>query len=240
MNCVVDRGNTLTKVYLFEGNQIASSKTFPSEDVNEISKYLYSLKFEYSILSASTKTSNLIVKALKSPIILTYATRMPIVIDYESKKTLGSDRIALANAANYIYPNKNVLVISTGTCITYDFVDTMASYHGGAISPGVDMRFKAMNKYTDKLPLVSLSSTKKINCIGSNTEDSLKSGVFYGITGEINHFIKQVKLTYKDLTVVLTGGNSFLFELNIKNKIFVHSNFQAFGLHAILQYNLNL
>ncbi|MBC8046759.1 MAG: type III pantothenate kinase, partial [Fimbriimonadaceae bacterium] len=127
-----------------------------------------------------------------------------------------------------------------GTCIKYDFVDASGIYHGGAISPGLNMRFKALHNYTAKLPLLNTSmlNNSTMQVTGDSTEHSIISGAALGtafeMDGVINHYIK----TFDDLQVVLTGGDASFFEKHLKNKIFALPNLVLYGLHVILDHNL--
>ena len=70
-------------------------------------------------------------------------SKVPFKNSYATPQTLGVDRIALATAAFYYNPNRNTLVIDAGTCVTYDMINDYDEYLGGAISPGVQMRYNA-------------------------------------------------------------------------------------------------
>ncbi|HLU51157.1 MAG TPA: type III pantothenate kinase [Flavobacteriaceae bacterium] len=155
-------------------------------------------------------------------------------INYETPKTLGVDRLVLAAAAYNQFPNKNVLIIDAGTCITYDFMDEHGVYQGGAISPGVRLRYKSLNDYTQQLPLLDASAPKHL--IGKSTESSIHSGVINGIVFEIDGVIANYKLLYKDLTVILTGGNTDFLQDKLKNSIFANSNFLLEGLNFLSDF----
>ena len=155
---------------------------------------------------------------------------------YKTPKTLGVDRIALASAAIQKYPKKNVLVIDAGTCITFDFISKDKEYLGGAISPGIQMRYKALHNFTAKLPL--LDSGELTSFIGFDTESSIHSGVLNGVCNELDGVINQYSKKFRDLTVVLTGGDTNFLAKQLKSVIFAHPNFVLEGLHTILNYNL--
>ena len=152
-------------------------------------------------------------------------------------KLLSAHRLALATAANYYYPNKNVLVIDAGTCITYDLVNASNQYLGGGISPGIEMRYKSLNYFTSKLPL--LNSKRESELIGTDTNRSIQSGVINGVISEIDGVISQYIHEFDDLTVVLTGGDSEFLSKRLKNSIFANSNFLLDGLNHLIQFNLD-
>ena len=160
---------------------------------------------------------------------------MPFNNLYKTPNTLGVDRIALVAAAVKQFPNTNVLIIDAGTCITFDFVDVNASYLGGAISPGIKMRYKALNKFTANLPLID--ALELHDFIGKNTEESIISGVLNGVKNEINGIIEDYYLKYLDLTVVLTGGDTNFLSKQLKSSIFANQNFLLQGLNEILKFN---
>ena len=162
-------------------------------------------------------------------------TNIPFKNKYKTPKTLGVDRIGLVSSAVYRYPNENVLVIDAGTCITYDYVNTKAQYFGGSISPGIIMRYKALNNFTAKLPMLDLEFPESL--IGISTNQSIHSGVIFGVLGEINAIINRYKDQNEKLTVVLTGGDANFLAKRLKNGIFANPNFLLEGLNAILNYN---
>ncbi|HLS11032.1 MAG TPA: type III pantothenate kinase, partial [Flavobacteriaceae bacterium] len=148
------------------------------------------------------------------------------------------DRIALVSGAIQKYPNANVLVIDAGTCITYDFIDATATYYGGAISPGLTMRYKAMHTFTENLPL--LERVKEVSLIGTNTQDSMHSGVLLGMAYEVEGYINAYRKKFPDLITVLTGGDAQFLRDTIKNDIFANTNLLLEGLLNILNYNKDI
>jgi len=173
---------------------------------------------------------------------LDHATPLPIRMKYETPETLGKDRIALAVAAHKIHSDEPTLVIDAGTCITYDFVDAEGTYYGGAISPGVQMRLKAMHFGTSSLPLINWQKEMKgipeLN--GKSTISSMLSGVVNGAKGEMEAFIVKYSENRPNLKVLLTGGDAEFFEKELKNGIFADPNLLLKGLNEILDYNLHL
>jgi len=154
---------------------------------------------------------------------------------YKTPKTLGLDRIALIAAAVDQYQNKNVLVIDVGTCVTYDFVNSKNEYLGGAISPGLTIRYEALHNLTAKLPLLKPDDSDYF--IGNSTESSIHSGVINGLVNEIDGTIQQYQSTYQDLTIILTGGDTNFLAKKLKSSIFANSNFLLEGLNHLLKIN---
>ncbi|MEC9187495.1 MAG: type III pantothenate kinase, partial [Bacteroidota bacterium] len=163
--------------------------------------------------------------------------KLPIQLHYETLITLGKDRIANAVGAHFMYSNTSNLVIDLGTCITYDFIDNRGVFQGGAISPGMGLRYKSLNQYTATLPLVNpAGSTPKL--IGKSTEKSIQSGVENGVLFEVIETINQYKAIFKELNVLITGGDSLLIKSIVeyeKNGIFAVENLTLIGLNQILK-----
>ncbi len=168
---------------------------------------------------------------------LDYDTPLPINNKYSSKQTLGRDRIAAVVGASKIFPGRNILVIDAGTCITYDFINNKNEYLGGAISPGLRMRFKALNKFTGRLPAVEHRGTEIPDLIGDTTEGSILSGVINGLSGEINGFINSYKSNNNRLETIITGGDHKYFDKLLKYKTFAAPFLVLDGLKGILDFN---
>lgn len=239
MNLVIDIGNTKVKAAVFESDTIKVAYVF--DEVNFFEELEYILekhKITQCILSSVKETREDYIQKLEKIsffIVLDSSIKVPFKNLYSTPTTLGIDRIALAAAAVSLYPQKNTLIIDAGTCITYDFVNLKSEYLGGAISPGIDIRYQSLHHYTSKLP--KLIKSEVHNLIGTSTSEAIHSGVINGVIHEINGIIRQYELDYHDLTVVLTGGDTkFLFK-QLKNSIFANQNFLLHGLNKILTFN---
>lgn len=206
------------------------------EKVEEILESFPDIRF--SILSSVVKNASEEEKFLDNRsklFVLSPELKQPFINLYATPVTLGKDRIALVAAAVQNYLGKNVLVIDAGTCVTYDFKNKQEEYLGGAISPGLQMRFDAMHKFTGNLPL--LTGTEEVKLVGNSTQSSMNSGVVNGLAFEIDSFINAYKADNKDLTIILTGGDSQLLLKRLKNSIFANPNFLLEGLNYILEFN---
>ena len=236
MILAIDIGNTLTKLAVFEGDKVVkftSKKDVTTADINALIR-------EFSIKSgiiSSVLDKDWTNELLKNYnfLCLSHSTLLPLQIKYKTPETLGLDRIAAAVAAK-IENAENVLVIDMGTCVTYDFVNSNNEYLGGGISPGFEMRFKALNTFTGKLPLVKFNKDN-LMMVGNSTENSIISGVYNGIRNEINGTINDYLSQYKNLKIVVTGGDRNLFDLEPKNRIFADEFLVLKGLNEILKYN---
>lgn len=162
-------------------------------------------------------------------------TELPIGNLYETPETLGKDRLAAAVGANELFPDRNLLIIDAGTAITFDLVSEKNQFIGGNISPGLEMRFKALNRFTGKLPLVSYSN--EFQPIGTNTADAIRAGVQNGILFEIAQTIDLFNRNYQNLQIIMTGGDSIFFDKKLNYSIFVHFNLTLIGLNRILEHN---
>ena len=168
-------------------------------------------------------------------IILDHNTAIPIKNLYRTPETLGRDRLAAMVGAYVQYPKQNCVIIDLGTCNTFDLVDKNGTYQGGNISPGVDMKLKAMNHFTSKLSL----PVRQYNDdpIGKDTTSALQNGAFWGTIFEIESFIHRMNALFTPLNVILTGGDAEIFGSKLNSKIFVAPNIVLIGLHEILKYN---
>ncbi len=240
MTLAIDIGNSLVKIGIFDQGIILATKKFTNSEFDiAISSVLYEFpQIRKGIISSVGNLEDDSLAALKSKvnlIILDSSTKLPFKNNYKTPSTVGADRIALAAGADKKFPENNVLIIDAGTGITYDFVDKESVYHGGAISPGIRLRYQALHNYTAKLPL--LENEVPENIIGANTKQSIHSGVVLGVVMEIDGAIDIYRKRFSDLTVILTGGDCKFLSNQLKNSIFANSNFLLEGLNHILEYN---
>jgi type III pantothenate kinase len=239
LNLVIDIGNTRVKAALFKENLLLELKIY-----NSVSELLSDLNFirkgKNAIIGSVVDDLDLFYSALNSLIptsVFTSQTKTPLTNLYYSVNTLGSDRLLAAIGAYTIYPNTDILVIDAGTCFKYNFTNSKNEYLGGGISPGIQMKFKALEHFTSKLPLVELD-TNFNELIGTNTQNSILSGVLNGSVAEIEGIINEYKMLYPNIICVLTGGDSEFLAKRLKNSIFTHQNLVLIGLNDILNYNL--
>ncbi len=238
MNLVIDIGNTRTKTALFDGENLVELFILKSpEDIFNANLLENCTQIIVSSVKDDVKIFLSELSKLKPTIFFTSLTKTPIENNYESLSTLGSDRISAAVGGYYLYPNKNVLVIDAGTCIKYNFTNSNNQYLGGGISPGIEMRFKALQEFTDKLPLIEIDLNFN-SLIGDSTQSSILSGVLNGTISEIDGIINLYKLQFPDLICVLTGGDSQYLANRLKNSIFTHQNLVLKGLNNILNYTI--
>lgn len=240
MNLVLDIGNTFTKAAIFSNNKLIADFLFKDNkiDLEQIAEKVSTALIKKAIYSSVRNQNSEILAEIKDkfPLLeLTQKTKIPIANKYKTPATLGKDRIALAVGANNLYSNQNVLIIDAGTCITYDFINSSNEYLGGAISPGLQIRFKSLHTFTEKLPLIEMKD--KVELIGTTTEESILSGVLMGATAEIDKIIETYMQSYSKIIVLITGGDAKYFVKTLKNNIFANSKILLYGLNTILNYN---
>jgi type III pantothenate kinase len=233
-----DFGNTRLKAAVFV-NELLTEELF-LEDDNEktIQGLLDQFKPERTILSSVVNHNESIENLLaqKSHFHkISQFTEINFTTPVGKPETIGADRLALMSAAVHFYPGKNSLVIGLGSCITYNFINQYHQFLGGAITPGMDMRFKSMHDYTAKLPIVTADWNFPL--IGYDTKTNLQSGVIVGIINEIEGFIQKYGEKFGNFNVVLTGGNSTYFASQLKYKIFADQHFLFKGLYALSEIN---
>ena len=241
MNLVIDVGNTRVKAAVFERSKLLVMEYFKREEIiKELKKIFKTYQIREAIIANVALVSSEVLEEINKMVTLTRVNslmKLPFTNNYATPHTLGLDRLALVFGAVLKYKNQNTLIIDAGTCITYDFVDKENKYFGGAISPGLEMRYKSLNHFTSKLPLLEVTIPNQF--VGNSTEESIHSGVVNGLLQEIEGVISQYKNNYSDLTVVLTGGDTNFLSKQLKSSIFANQNFLLEGLNRILIFNNN-
>lgn len=240
VNLCIDWGNTQVKAGLFEAGALTASFTYPSYDalirlVDLVDEYKPAYAILCSVSNKSTELENMLTTKVKKLVIMTDKTPLPIMNAYSSD-TAGADRLAMAVGAHNEYAGKNNLVVCLGTCITYNFIQNNRTFRGGAISPGLQMRLKAMHEFADRLPEVSLDGETLL--LGYDTETCMRSGAVFGIMSEVDGMVNEFKSKYTDFNAVLTGGDMAYFAGKLKCEIFADPDIILKGLNIILKHNV--
>jgi type III pantothenate kinase len=233
MKGVIDIGNTRIK-----GGIFSNKGEFISNHVFNSIEECYDTMFEQSVskIIISSSASNEIKHDNRfNVILLNQNCKVPFNNLYGTPQTLGTDRIAAMSAAINVFPNQNVLVFDIGTCITIDFLDQNGTFYGGNISPGIQLRLRALDEMTGLLPLSN--HEYKTDTLGNNTLSAIANGVFKGISNEIDGYINEYSTRFPDLKIVFTGGDSKHFEVTQKNKIFANPDWNLIGLYHLLIIN---
>ncbi|MDZ7896476.1 MAG: type III pantothenate kinase [Arcicella sp.] len=238
MNLSIDLGNTYAKTGLFEGSKLTETNwklTYP-ELINYVKTVRPQMIMVSSVSYSEEQLRTEFADIADEIYLLKSTTPVPLQKLYDTPETLGADRVAAAIGAKVLYPEKNCIVIDMGTCITYDLVDSADNFHGGIISPGVRMRFKAMNTFTKRLPLLEPDGIPEL--IGKSTKHAMQSGVMNGILSEINGFVDEYGKVLTNINVIFCGGDATYFANRIKNPNFVIPELVLIGLNRILEYNV--
>lgn len=241
MNLVIDQGNTVSKLAVFNGGELIARIVEPMLSTEVLIQLFTKFpQIKHGILSSVANYEDDVPDFLQSKlsgfVILNSETPLPITNSYLSKQSLGYDRIADAVGANVMFPGCDVLIIDAGTAITIDLLTKKGEFYGGNISPGLDLRFRALHEYTKKLPLEKKSSDFPI--LGKTTSEAILAGVLNGVVFELDGYIDTLKVQYPDIKIILTGGDINYFDKKLKNSIFANSNLNLTGLNRILEYNV--
>ncbi len=234
----IDIGNTRVKYAVFHGKDIVEINYFePLTD--DLSRLLEKRPYinKGIISSVGGKIDECLAQLTNIPmLVLSSKTKLPFSLTYNAKAEVGADRLALVAAAFAEKPHQNSLIIDIGTCITYDILTADDRHLGGPISPGMQLRFKAMHEHTALLPLCA-PTHDELKIICDNTEECLQSGVQLGVSNEIKEFIRLYSLKFNDLNVFISGGDNIFLQSMLNFCIFASSNFMFNGLRMILEYN---
>ena len=239
MILTIDVGNTRIKSAVFEQNTIIEKFVFlKNHFLFEIQKILKKHQNIDNLIISSVgnieESDFFELKKFVNVIFITNKFKFPFQNFYKTPKTLGIDRMVLATGAVLNYPNTNRLIIDAGTCVTYDYINDKNQYLGGAISPGLRLRYESLHNYTTKLPLLKLENPD--NLVGNSTSQSIHSGVVNGLLNEINGFKNQFEDQNSNFIIILTGGDADFLAKRLKNTIFANSNFLLESLNLIYQY----
>lgn len=233
---VIDAGNTNIKLGRFENGVLQGVLRYSSA---EIEAFIDRLNADApdSVVISSVVSDRLAQRILEKHhgIIVSSQTPLPIANNYRTPQTLGMDRLCNTVAVAARMSTEYGLAIDIGTCIKFDLVGKSEGYMGGSISPGIDLRYRSLNDYTEKLPLLSNKNTTSL--VGKDTETSIWSGVINGMNAEIEGLIQQYESGFKHLTLFVTGGDAHYFDIHAKNDIFAVENLTLEGLLEIYKHN---
>lgn len=241
MNLVIDVGNSRIKYAFFEGGQLIEAKYLIDGLVEDIRQWKESGTAVHLLLSGSgniLEDTRVLLKELSdffleaSPLM-----QLPLKLGYATPATLGFDRIAICAGAMKMNPGCPLLVIDSGTCITFNYVTAEGVFLGGNISPGLEMRFRGLQQYTARLPYVA--PAEKYGGIGQTTEEAIRNGVMSGVLFEVENYIRHFVREYKNGKVFITGGNSHFLENHLEEKAEFCSVLGFIGLNEILEHAKN-
>ena len=238
MNLIFDIGNTSAKVAVFDGSKKLVSLRTKHFSCEKLEKTFAQYDIDKAIISSVRDIPDFIIDLATHGIpyvhVLSHKSKLPFKNEYQTPETLGPDRIAAVAGAYYLFPGKKVLIIDAGSAVTYDYL-AAKTYKGGNISPGLSMRFRALHRFTGKLPLAS--TTEKFSSPGKNTFEAITAGVINGLIYEINEYIRTFEKKHINFKVILTGGDSGYLKEKIDYKVTYLPDIVIDGLNYILEYN---
>ncbi|MBC5840919.1 type III pantothenate kinase [Flavobacterium sp. F-380] len=242
MILTIDVGNTRIKGAVFEDATsleffVFDHKQLEKEILKILKKYPKVLYLVVASVGVLEKQAFLAFEKQVQIHFISHQDIFPFTNLYETPHTLGIDRMVLAAGATLQFPKRNRLVIDAGTCITYDFVDENDNYRGGAISPGLRLRYESLHAFTAKLPLLIVEDVDQL--IGTSTSGSIHSGVINGLVHEIDGFIDEYQGLASNFIIILTGGDTEFLAKRLKNTIFANSNFLLESLNQTFQYKID-
>ncbi|MDH5477497.1 MAG: type III pantothenate kinase [Nitrospinota bacterium] len=223
---VVDIGNTHVVMGVYRGREFLAdwrihTKTRRTEDELAITiKELFRLEqMEFSSIGAAA-ISCVVPPLLPDfvhfckrffgvqPLVVGPGVRTGISVKVDDPREVGADRITNAAGAISLY-KPPLIIVDFGTAITFDVVSAQNEYLGGAIAPGMSMSLAALSVNTAMLPRVELAKPPSV--IGSNTINSMQSGMFYGFVSMVDGIVRKIKpLLGEEVTVIATGGEARL------------------------------
>jgi len=239
MNLVVDIGNTSTKIAFYEGSSIVKKERLKSPDTGSVDRFIGKRHIRRAIVSSVNHDPRALINFLRDKgavvHLLSCKSQYPFKIAYETPETMGVDRLAAAAGALLYHPGADLLVIDAGSALTLDVVID-GSFLGGSISPGLSMRFHALNEFTGRLPLIDVSND--FSFPGRSTKDAITGGVVMGLVFEINEYIRTFEKRHEKLVTVITGGDSEIITSLTDMKMFLHPDLVTDGLNYLLDYNV--
>lgn len=237
---ILDLGNTRLKVALWQNKNLSEYKFFLRTNGGALLSWLSESNVKRCVILSTGSTSDSWYQQIVRDYIVWIPSgdsHVPFQVEYETINTLGVDRLVAVVAANALFPNKNVLVVDAGTCLTYEYLDAKRGYLGGNISPGMQMRLKAMHTFTARLPLVESKLPQKE--IGTSTETALQLGGIYGIIQEIKQYIAEFENNTDQNVVVLTGGDSSFLQDYLPSTVLIKPKLVLEGLAHLYDYNFS-
>jgi len=239
MNFIIDIGNTAVKVAIIDDDKVLIKEILTYPAIDDVHKLLSDYSCDKAIIASVKEIPALLTESVSARTeylhILTYKSSFPFEIIYDTPETLGMDRIAAVAGAYNKYRSDNVLVIDAGTAVTYDLL-VDGRYTGGAISPGIDMRFRALNSFTGRLPLVERNDEEVI-FPAQDTRKGIRAGVIKGVVFEINEYIRKFEKYHTKSVILVTGGDSEYICKSIDHKHLREPDLVLHGLNNILEYN---
>lgn len=232
----IDRGNSRTKVSVADSSGSIVEHFTATDGLleQELSRIAENYQIIRCILS-NVRGQHFTLPAQWNCLTISEFLKYPFINAYDTPETVGHDRLANMAGAAALFPGENVLVIDCGTCITYSLL-IQNTFLGGSITPGIQMRYKALHHFTGMLPEIE-KLDKRPALMGNTTEGSIHSGVEFAVLAETTGMIDAYQQEFGLLKVVLTGGDYSFFEKYLKSATFASALLTQIGLHEILRIN---
>lgn len=250
LTVAIDIGNTRIKVGCYQGNllmahRIYDHETFPGDLAEELEALGGSEPKYIGVANVGVKSAGKavlqFVETVQNAIFhsITWDSPLPIRLQYSTPETLGMDRVVGVIGAAVHTAGAPTLSIDAGTAITYDFLTADGTFLGGGISPGMRMRFRALDEFTAALPLVTAEGDLQL--VGDSTETAIRSGVVNGLLAEVDGLVERYRAEFgPEVQAVLTGGDAEFLGNHLKNINFVDPQILLVGINRVLNYKFKL
>jgi type III pantothenate kinase len=191
------------------------------------------------MVSVRSEATKIIIKEFEestgaSPMLVDVNTPMGIAVSYETKETLGMDRLVCAAAAFHLHREKHrpLIVIDMGTATTIDYISEDGVFKGGMIAPGIESAYQGLISAAPGLPRLDDLFTGEL--IGTSTEACVRSGVVMGHACMIRKVVEMMARQNKTKpVVVLTGGTSGMIAKGLPRTYIIDNNLILKGLSVL-------
>jgi type III pantothenate kinase len=232
---LLDIGNTAVKIAVAHREKLLAVQQHERLTDDILQPLVQAYQPAVAVVASVRKDGEVVKEQLqpyvKKVFVCTPAMPLPIRNLYATPETLGIDRLVAAVGAGFLFPQRDCLIIDCGTAITIDFLSSHYEFLGGNISPGLQMRFKALHQFTERLPMGA--AIDNVPPVGATTQEAIAAGVVQGIVHELEGYLH----AYPAMTTIFTGGDAIYFAKRIKNPIFAVRNLNFIGLAKIADYN---
>jgi type III pantothenate kinase len=140
------------------------------------------------------------------PVIVSAHVNLPITVEISQPDEVGADRLA-NSAAAYAEHGGPLIVVDFGTATTFDVVNETGAYVGGVIIPGPETSMAELARKAARLFEVRIEPPDSV--VGKSTAGALKSGLFHGLVGQVDHIIEKIiaETGFASPAIIATGGS---------------------------------
>lgn len=223
----IDAGNTRIKALIFnQDGSVQHQENWPRDAQAACEAWLETVRDRVLIADSAGAEWNV-------GTVVTSRAKWSFDVDYA--ESVGVDRLAAIEGARSRYPDRALLLISLGTCLTYSYLSHDGRFQGGPIAPGWSSRLKAMHEHTGCLPDLEAEIELGSDPRTYTTAQSMRRGAAQGMVDEINAEIDRYEKINPELIVLVTGGDGSTFVNHLKKGIFADENWVARGLWVLAQ-----